>query len=88
MKAIAFIRSCVTTNRVTASSTKAKREIRKRLEHNRNGVQSMATLPVIIHLLDIIRRAVKKSGRSLFVLADAFAEARQDWRTSKYPFAE
>jgi hypothetical protein len=66
------------------------KKIRKRLEHNRNGVQSMATLPIVIHLLEIIRRAVKKSGHGLFVLAGAFGEAMRDWREAgrKYPFAE
>jgi hypothetical protein len=50
----------------------------------------MATLPVIIHLLDIIRRAVNKSGHGLFVVAGAFGEAMRDWREAgrKYPFAE
>jgi hypothetical protein len=91
MKAIALFRSHVTTNRVTTAPTKVLEEKnRKRLEHNRNGVQSMATLPVIIHLVEIIRRAVKKSGRGLFLFADAFGEALRDWREAgrKYPFAE
>jgi hypothetical protein len=90
MKAIALIRSCVTANRATKTPTKALQENRKRLEHNRNGVQSMATLPVIIYLLEIIRRAAKKSGRGLFLIAGAFGEAMRDWREAgrKYPFAE
>jgi hypothetical protein len=47
-------------------------------------------LPIIIHLLGIIRRAVKKSGRGLLVVAEAFGEALRDWRETgrKYPFAE
>jgi hypothetical protein len=50
----------------------------------------MATLPVIIYLLEIIRRAAKKSGRGLFLIAGAFGEAMRDWREAgrKYPFAE
>jgi hypothetical protein len=47
-------------------------------------------LPIVIHLLDAIRRALKKSGRGLLMLIDVFGEAMADWRKakSKYPFAE
>lgn len=47
-------------------------------------------LPMIVYLLQALRRAVKKSGRGMFILADAFSEAMQDWRDAKrkYPFAE
>ena len=48
----------------------------------------MATLPFLLDLIERLRRALNKSGRSLFVVADAFAEARRDWCSSKYPFAE
>ena len=47
-------------------------------------------LPTVIYLLDIIRRALKKSARGIFMLADVFQEAMDDWRKAKrkYPFAE
>lgn len=47
-------------------------------------------LPTVIYLLETLRRALKKSGRGLFMLAGAFREAMQDWRETKqkYPFAE
>ena len=47
-------------------------------------------LPLVIHLLDTLRRALKKSGRGLFIVAAAFQVAMQDWRDAgrKYPFAE
>ena len=51
--------------------------------------EALSMLPVIFHLLDALRRALKRGGRSLFFIADVFAEARHDWRTAaKYPFAE
>jgi hypothetical protein len=47
-------------------------------------------LPTVIYLLEAIRRALKKSGRGVFLLVDVFGEAMADWRESqrKYPFAE
>ena len=47
-------------------------------------------LPTVIYLLEALRRALKKSGRGLFIVADAFSEAMHDWREAKrkYPFAE
>ena len=47
-------------------------------------------IPTVIYLLEAIRRALKKSGRGLFMLADVFREAMHDWREAKrkYPFAE
>jgi len=47
-------------------------------------------LPTVIYLLDAIRRALKKSGRGLSMVAGAFHEAMADWRAAgrKYPFAE
>ena len=47
-------------------------------------------LPTVIYLLEALRRALKKSGRGLFIVADAFHEAMHDWRAAgrKYPFAE
>ena len=47
-------------------------------------------LPTVIYLLQAIRRALKKTGRGLFIVADAFGEAMRDWRSAKrkYPFAE
>jgi hypothetical protein len=47
-------------------------------------------LPTVIYLLEAIRRALKKSGRGLFIVADSFREAMDDWRKAKqkYPFAE
>lgn len=47
-------------------------------------------LPIIIYLLDALRRALKKSGRGVFMLIDVFGEAMEDWRKAKrkYPFAE
>jgi hypothetical protein len=47
-------------------------------------------LPTVIYLLEALRRALKKSGRGLFMLAGVFREAMHDWRAAKrkYPFAE
>jgi hypothetical protein len=47
-------------------------------------------LPTVIYLLEALRRALKKSGRGLFIVADAFQEAMHGWRAAKrkYPFAE
>jgi hypothetical protein len=45
-------------------------------------------LPTVIYLLEAIRRALKKSGRGASMIAGAFAEAMEDWRNTKYPFAE
>ena len=47
-------------------------------------------LPIIIHLLEALRRALNKSGRGLSLIADAFQEAMQDWRKAhrRYPFSE
>jgi hypothetical protein len=47
-------------------------------------------LSIIVVLLDALRRALNKSGRGLFMLAGAFAEAMEDWRRTrrKYPFVE
>ncbi|MEA3025062.1 MAG: hypothetical protein QOF91_347 [Alphaproteobacteria bacterium] len=47
-------------------------------------------LPTFIYLLEVLRRALKKSGRGLFMLIDVFGEAMDDWRKAKrkYPFAE
>jgi hypothetical protein len=47
-------------------------------------------LPTVIYLIKALRRALKKSGRGMFIVADAFQEAMHDWREAKrkYPFAE
>jgi len=47
-------------------------------------------LPIIIHLIEALRRALNKSGRGLSLIAAAFHEAMNDWRKAnrKYPFAE
>ena len=47
-------------------------------------------LPTVIYLIEAIRRALKKSGRGVFMLIDVFGEAMDDWRKAqrKYPFAE
>ena len=47
-------------------------------------------LPTVIYLLEALRRALKKTGRGLFIVADSFGEAMADWRAAarKYPFAE
>ena len=47
-------------------------------------------LPTVIYLIEALRRALKKSGRGLFMLVDVFREAMHDWRAAKrkYPFAE
>ena len=47
-------------------------------------------LPTVIYLIEAIRRALKKSGRGVFMLVDVFGEAMEDWRKAKrkYPFAE
>jgi hypothetical protein len=52
--------------------------------------KDIAMLPTVIYLLEALRRALKKSGRGLFIVADAFQEAMHDWRAAKrkYPFAE
>ena len=47
-------------------------------------------LPIIIHLIEALRRALNKSGRGLSLIAAAFHEAMNDWRNAnrKYPFTE
>ncbi len=47
-------------------------------------------LPTVIYLLEALRRALKKTGRGLFIVADSFGEAMDHWRAArrKYPFAE
>jgi hypothetical protein len=47
-------------------------------------------LPLIVYLLEALRRALQKSGRGLSILAETFQEAMEDWRKAKrkYPFAE
>jgi hypothetical protein len=47
-------------------------------------------LPIVVYLLEALRRALRKSSRGLFMLADVYREAMQHWRESKrkYPFAE
>ncbi len=47
-------------------------------------------IPTVIYLIEAIRRALKKTGRGLFIVADSFTEAMHDWRNAKrkYPFAE
>jgi hypothetical protein len=47
-------------------------------------------VPVIIHLIETLRRALKRGSRHLFLLADVFAEARHDWRalSGKHPSIE
>ncbi|MCX7313441.1 MAG: hypothetical protein WCG92_14005 [Hyphomicrobiales bacterium] len=47
-------------------------------------------LPMMIYLLQAVRRALNKSSRGMLMLADVFQEAMQDWREAKrkYPFAE
>ena len=47
-------------------------------------------LPIIIHLIESLRRALSKSGRGLSLLAETFDEAMQNWRNAhrKYPFTE
>jgi hypothetical protein len=47
-------------------------------------------LPIILHLIEALRRALKKSGCGLSLIAAAFHEAMDDWRKAnrKYPFAE
>lgn len=47
-------------------------------------------LPVLIYLLKSLRRAARRGGRHLFLLADVFVEALHEARAAarKYPFAE
>ena len=47
-------------------------------------------LAMIVYLLEVLRRTLKKSGRGLFIVADAFNEALDGWRKAKgkYPFTE
>ena len=47
-------------------------------------------LPIIIHLIEALRRALSKSGRGLSILAETFHEAMRDWRKAarKHPFME
>ena len=47
-------------------------------------------LPTVIYVLGAIRRALKKAGRGLSMLADAFGEALDHRREMmrKFPFAE
>lgn len=47
-------------------------------------------LPTVIYLIEALRRALQKSGRSVFMLIDVFGEAMDDWRKAKtkYPYSE
>ena len=47
-------------------------------------------LPTLIHLIDLIRRALRKANRGMSILADAYEEAQEFRRTlrRKYPHAE
>src|SRR3954449_2391427 len=72
------------------------RHARKRRPPNRSLAsrckkkRNTAMLPTVIYVIEALRRALKKSGRGLFIVADAFREAMHDWRAAKrkYPFAE
>jgi hypothetical protein len=45
---------------------------------------------MIVYLLEAARRALKKSGRGVFMVVESFQEAMEDWRKAKrkYPFAD
>jgi hypothetical protein len=43
-------------------------------------------LPTVVYLLEALRRALKRAGRGLYIVAEAFGEAREAAR--HYPFAE
>jgi hypothetical protein len=47
-------------------------------------------LPTVIYLVKALRRALRKSGRGLFIIADSFDEALNQSHAArrKYPFAE
>ena len=47
-------------------------------------------LPIIMHLIRALRRALSKSGRAMSLTAEAFHEAMDNWRKAarKHPFAE
>ena len=47
-------------------------------------------LPILIHLLKALQRALTKSGRGLSILVETFHEAMDDWRKAarKHPFTE
>jgi hypothetical protein len=47
-------------------------------------------IPTVIYVLGAIRRALKKTGRGLNMVAEVFHESMDDWRAAKrkYPFAE
>ena len=47
-------------------------------------------LPTVIHLINLIRRALRKANSGMSILADAYEEAQEFRRTlrRKYPHAE
>ena len=47
-------------------------------------------IPTVVYLLDALRRALKKGGRGLSIVADSFDEALVKAREAgeKYPFAD
>jgi hypothetical protein len=47
-------------------------------------------LPLIVYLINALRRGLNKSGRGLSLIAETFHEAMQDWRKAarKHPFTE
>ena len=47
-------------------------------------------LPIIIHIIRALRRALSKGGRAMSLTAASFHEAMDDWRKAarKHPFAE
>ena len=47
-------------------------------------------IPTLIYVLGAIRRALRKAGRTMFMVADVFFEALEQTHAArkKYPFAE
>ena len=62
----------------------------KGLQRHSKKKKGTPMLPTLIYLLKYLRRAMNKSGRGMFIVADSFQEAMSDWRAAKrkYPFAE
>lgn len=47
-------------------------------------------IPTLLHVINAIRRALKRANQGLSLVADAFSEAMDDCHAArrKYPFAE
>jgi hypothetical protein len=82
--------ACTFESRYMRRNKSASRKSGNAWITTRTKVASMATIPVLIQLVEAIRRALQKTGRGLSLLVEAFIEAQEDCRrmARKHPFTE